>query len=118
MTTPLEQATRQLLRSGAESLDGRVRSRLNRARQAALNEISPPGRWSRTPFLPLLAAAGAACVAMVLLLPLGGSRAPGPAVAAPAATLTDAELLGLGGEGLLDEDPTLFALAAADEAAP
>lgn len=116
MTTPLEQATRELLRADAEGLDGRVRSRLNRARQAALNEMPRPGRWSRTPFLPLMAAAGAAFVAVVLLLPLGGSRSPTPTVTA--ATLTDAELLGMGGEGLLDEDPTLFALAAADEEAP
>lgn len=118
MTTPLERATREVLRAGAEGLDGRVRSRLNRARQAALDEMAPSGRWSRTPFLPLVAAAGAAVVAVVLVLPFSGPRSTAPVVAVPAVAISDADLLGMGGEGLLDEDPTLFALAAAEEGAP
>ncbi|MEY4378033.1 MAG: hypothetical protein RJB26_2583 [Pseudomonadota bacterium] len=117
MTTPLEQATRELLRSRAESLDGRLRSRLNRARQVALDELAPPGRWSRTPILPLAAALGAAAVALLLLLPHGTRRSPAPVAPVAVAALDDSDLMGAGGEGLLDEDPTLFALAAADEAA-
>jgi hypothetical protein len=117
MTTPLERATREVLRSGAESLDGRVRSRLNRARQQALNEMLPAGRWARTPFLPWAAAVGAAALAVLLLLP-PTLRPPVSPTEPAVAAIDDAELFGAGGGGLLDEDPTLFALAAADEAGP
>lgn len=117
MTTPLERATRELLRADAEGLDGAVRSRLNRARQVALDEMAPRGRWARTPFLPLAAAAGAALVA-VWLLPHGRGPASAPPSAATVAPLEDSELFGADGRGLLDEDPALFALAAADGANP
>lgn len=117
MTTPFEKSTREWLRHEAENLDGQTRSQLNRARQQALAELKPRSRWARTPFLPLTAAAGAAVVAALLLLPGGTNRSSSPAPTAVVA-IDEGDLGGAAGPGLFDEDPTLFALAAAGEAAP
>ena len=117
MTTPFEKSTREWLRREAESLDGQTRSQLNRARQKALDELKPRSRWVRTPFLPLTAAAGAAVVAALLLLPGGANHSLSPAPT-PVVAIDEGDLGGAGGQGLFDEDPTLFALAAAGEAAP
>lgn len=117
MTTPFEKSTREWLRREAESLDGQTRSQLNRARQKALAELKPRSRWARTPFLPLAAAAGAALVFVLLFFPSGTNHtvfsAPTPVMA-----IDEGDLGGAGGQGLLDEDPTLFAMVAAGEAAP
>ena len=49
-----ERASRELLRASADAVDGRIRSRLNQARHAALAELAAgarprpfriPGRW-------------------------------------------------------------------------
>lgn len=117
MTTPFEKSTREWLRREAESLDGQTRSQLNRARQQALAELKPRSRWARTPLLPLTAAAAAAVVAALLLLPSGTNRSLSPAPMTVVA-IEEGDLGGTGGQGLFDEDPTLFALAAAGEAAP
>ena len=117
MTTPFEQSTREWLRAGAEGLDGRVRSRLNRARHAALEELSSRTRWRVRLLGPVSAAVGAAAVALVLwwMPSHQGRNAPAPA-AAVAMAIDEAELAPLGGEGLLDADPTLFALASLQDA--
>ncbi len=117
MTTPFEKSTREWLRREAESLDGQTRSQLNRARQKALAELKPRSRWARTPFLPLAAAAGAAVVAALLLLPGGANHSLSPAPT-PVVAIDEGDLGGAGGQGLFDEDPTLFAMVAAGEAAP
>lgn len=117
MTTPFEKATREWLRRDAENLDGQTRSQLNRARQTALAELQPRRRWGRTPFLPLTAAAGAAVLAVLLLLPSAMNRSLSP-VPTPVVTIDEGDLGGAGGQGLFDEDPTLFALAAVGETAP
>jgi hypothetical protein len=116
VTTPFEKSTRDWLRREAESLDGQTRSQLNRARQQALAELKPRSRWARTPFLPLTAAAGAAVVAALLLLPGGTIHSLSPAPT-PVVVIDEGDLGGAGGQGMFDEDPTLFALAAVGEAA-
>jgi len=117
MSTPFEKATREWLRSAAENLDGQTRSQLNRARQTALAELKPRSRWARTPFLPLTAAAVVAVVAALLLLPSSNHR-PRSSTPAPVVAIDEGDLGGAGGQGLFDEDPTLFALAAVGEATP
>ena len=117
MTTPFEKSTREWLRREAENLDGQTRSQLNRARQTALAELKPRSRWARTPFLPLTAAAAAAVVAALLLLPSGTNHSLSPA-ATPVVAIDEGDLGGAGGQGLFDEDPALFALAAAGDATP
>jgi len=111
MTSPLERAMRDWLRAGSEGLDGGVRSRLNRARQRALDELPTPARHRFRPALPLTAAAGGALLALAFgFLPVSSPRD------APAAVvIDDADLLPSAGEGLLDEDPTLFVLASLEE---
>ena len=123
MTTPFERSAREWLRESAESLDGRTRSRLNRARQAALTELDPKARRLRWLSSPVMAAGGAAAVALVLWWSPGtrpgGHPGPGqPTAAQVVAAIDDAELAPVGGEGLLDADPTLFALAAVPEKHP
>lgn len=117
MTTPFEQSARHWLREAAEGLDGRTRSRLNRARQAALAELPLRAGARRWLLSPAVAAVGAASIALALWwMPFGKpSSSPTPAVVT---AIDDAELLPGAGEGLLDADPTLFALASAPDASP
>ena len=118
MSTPFERSAREWLRAGADGLDARTRSRLNRARQAALAELDAQQHRRRGLSPPLLAACGAAAVALaVWWLPYGRDASPSPAVAVVAA-IDDTELAPVGGEGMLDADPTLFALASSTETAP
>jgi hypothetical protein len=117
MNTPFEKAMRAWLRRDAENLDGQTRSQFNRARQTALAELKPRSRWTRTPFLPLTAAVGAAVLAGLLLLPSSINHPLSPAPS-PVVVIDEGDLGGAGGQGLFDEDPTLFALAAVGEAAP
>ncbi|HJS21844.1 MAG TPA: hypothetical protein VJ764_04250 [Steroidobacteraceae bacterium] len=74
----LERRAQELLRASADGLDGHIRSRLTRARTAAVEAA----RRSRTRFgwrtwVPAGALAGAAALALVLWS--GAPRAPGPA---------------------------------------
>ncbi len=59
-----EKRSTELLRDGTDSLDASTRSRLNRARQAALNEI--PNRAKRG-LKPAWALAGAAALAILVI---------------------------------------------------
>jgi negative regulator of sigma E activity len=79
----------QRLRDSADSLDAQTRSRLNQARQQALEELSPRPLWQRRPAL----AGAAAAVAMVALL-MWQPIVNGPEPAAPLALdAPDLELL-------------------------
>jgi hypothetical protein len=64
---PLEQRSRELFEDSVGRLDARTRSRLNQARQQALNELNKPAtrRYRLTAPLGGLAAAG--IIAIVLL---------------------------------------------------
>ncbi len=103
--SPLERRSRELLRESADAIDGRVRSRLNQARHAALAELGSgtgarpfrvPGRW-----LPVgaLAAAAVLAVAVWIARPVSG---PAPQLA-DALVAEDAEMLAS------SEGPDLYA---------
>jgi hypothetical protein len=106
--TEIERRAREVFESSVENLDGETRSRLNRARQAALAEIRRGRglRWQA--WLPVAAAASVAMLAVVLwrwpgdtLGPTarGGDVAPAPEVV---------ELLGSDAD-LVTEDPEFYA---------
>ena len=107
--TEAERRARQLFDASVEGLDGETRSRLNRARRAALEEIA---RRRASPWRSWLPAAAAASIA---LLAVALWRMPawqeGPAVrgadGAPAAEVV--EMLAIG-EGLdvASEDPEFY----------
>ena len=59
-----ERQVASLLRDSAENLDAATRSKLNRARQAALDELSPARRL--TPFWGVLTAAAVGAIAVSL----------------------------------------------------
>ena len=67
-TGEFEQHTRALLEESVSRIDGRIRSRLNQARHAAVEEASRrPSFWSRIPLMPAASAmAAAALIAFVL----------------------------------------------------
>jgi len=80
----------QRLRDSAESLDAHTRSRLNQARQRALQELSPRPLWHRHPVLAGAATAAVAVVALLMWQPIGN----GPeGIAPPALDAPDLELL-------------------------
>ncbi|MGH8150421.1 MAG: hypothetical protein ACRETB_10680 [Steroidobacteraceae bacterium] len=76
----LERRARALLEQGVTRVDARTRSRLNRARHAALAAASErgPGMWRSRRLMPVTGAACAAVVAAVLLLHGSGSRHTAP----------------------------------------
>ncbi len=78
------------LRDSADSLDGGTRSRLNQARQKAIDELSPRPLWHRHPVLAGAATAAVAAVALLMWQPIEN----GPEVIAPPAfDAPDLELL-------------------------
>jgi hypothetical protein len=83
-TTPPQEAFAarlgQRLRDSADELDAQTRSRLNQARQAALQEIRPRRAWLGAPALAGLATAAVAIIAVSLWQP--ASQAPQPLVPA------------------------------------
>jgi len=93
-TTPEQEAFAarlgQRLRDSADEFDAQTRSRLNQARQAALEEIRPRSAWLRAPALAGLATAAVAIIAVSLWQP--ASQAPQPLVT-PGIEDTDLELL-------------------------
>ena len=115
----LERRSRELLQASAEALDGRVRSRLNQARHAALAELGSgaaarpfrvPGRW-----LPVGALAGAAALALAVWIarPAAGPGTP----LADALAAEDVELLASGeGPELYADDADFYEWAGSDAA--
>jgi len=78
------------LRESADSLDAPTRSKLNRARQAALAEMTPRPAWRRSPWLTGAVTAAVAVVAFMVLQP--ATRGPGP-MAPAGLDVPDLELL-------------------------
>lgn len=64
---PIEERSRELFESSVERLDARTRSRLNQARQRALNELKKGSTRRYWLGIPLGGLAAAALVAMVLM---------------------------------------------------
>lgn len=87
----LGQRAGELLRTSADDLDGATRSRLARARAAALEQHTRPRRWQTLRHLaPVGAVAAAALVAVLLTSP---GTPPVEVNLATTATLYDLELL-------------------------
>lgn len=79
----------ELLRASADDMDAATRSRLARARAAAIGQAAQPRRWLTLRHLaPAGAVAGAALVALVLF-----RQGPGGAIDTVPAALYDLELL-------------------------
>lgn len=64
------------LRDSADSLDAQTRSRLNQARQAALEEMTPRSVWRRSPWLTGAVTAAVAVVALVIWRPVAEGPSP------------------------------------------
>jgi hypothetical protein len=115
----LERRSRELLAESAEAVDGRVRSRLNQARHAALAELVSgagarpfrvPGRW-----LPVGALAAAAVLAIAVWI---ARPVPGPAPQlADALVAEDAEMLASSdGPDFYADDADFYEWAGSDAA--
>jgi anti-sigma-K factor RskA len=90
MSDPFEKRTQEVLAESTARLDGRTRSRLTRARHAALDQLArPEGRWWRS-YVPAGAAAAVAVLAVVLWSGRGENL---PLVAQSASPVEDIDLL-------------------------
>jgi hypothetical protein len=92
--TDFERNARLLLQESVTRIDGRTRSRLNQARQAAVAAAAaPPRHWwsSRFTLMPAGAAAAAALVAVMLWH--GQPRSEAPVLDARASPVEDMDML-------------------------
>jgi hypothetical protein len=108
-TRDVEARARELFDDSVERIDGATRSRLTRARHAALAELERPGFRPGT-WLPAGALAAAVMLAVTLWI------GPGPAVRSPpvfaSAPAEDFELLAVGEDlDMLGEDAEFYAWA-------
>jgi hypothetical protein len=114
--TDNERQARELFDASVEGIDAETRSRLNRARQAAVAEAERAQHSPWRTWLPAAAAASAVLLAVVLWrMPADGidpsARATGPA---PAAEVV--ELLATSeGLAVASEDPEFYAWLAAQD---
>jgi hypothetical protein len=106
--TAFEQRAAALLRESAATLDGQTRSRLNRARQAALDELPAARRPAIWYGWALAGVAAVAALTAVLLNNRPPAPAPVPIAEVPAAAL-DLDLLMAGEELEMLEDLEFFA---------
>lgn len=83
----LARRSRQLFEHSVATLDASTRSKLTRARQAALDELNPQRSRRRWLWMPLAGTAAAALVAAVML------RAPERAVEPAGTVLEDLEIV-------------------------
>jgi hypothetical protein len=118
--TETERRARELFDASVDGLDGETRSRLNRARHAALAEVEHARRSPWRAWLPAAAAASVAMLAVVLWRMPGDStdRSAASAEGTPAAEVV--ELLATSeGIDVASEDPEFYAwLATRDLPAP
>lgn len=98
-TSELERRTRAVLEESLTRIDARTRSRLNRARQAALEAARHPrsAPWRSSRFVPVTGGAVAAAVLAVAVVLL--TQRPGP-VSKPESAQPSLEVLDM----LADED--------------
>ncbi len=70
MSAEFEQQAHALLEESVLRIDGRIRSRLNQARHAAIAEVSRrPAFWRRFSFMPMAGAVAAAVMVVFILWP-------------------------------------------------
>ena len=108
--TETERRARELFDASVDGLDGETRSRLNRARHAALAEVDHAQRSPWRAWLPAAAAASVAIVAVVLWRMPGETvhRSAASAEVAPAAEVV--ELLATSEDiDVASEDPEFYA---------
>jgi hypothetical protein len=76
-TSDFEQRTRAVLEEGVARTDGHIRSRLTRARHAAVEAAVAPKKaaWRWHALMPATGAVAAACVLAIVLWGRGGERA-------------------------------------------
>ena len=108
----IEGRARELFDESVEAVDYGMRSRLMRARQAALAELERP-RWRVVPWLPVAAAATVAAIAVAVWIP----QEEGGDTEVTVASVDDFELLTLGEDlDMLGEDVEFYAWATSHEA--
>jgi hypothetical protein len=95
----VERRAREIFEASVDSLDAQTRSRLNVARQSAIEELQKARAPAWTPWARVLAIAGVAAVAVVLWRGPGGDPDDGPTVAGSPAALDTLELV-VAGEDL------------------
>ena len=108
--TENERRARELFDASVEGLDAETRSRLNRARQAALAEAERAHRSPWRTWLPAAAAASVALLAVVLWRLPGNGVEPTALFAEPAPAAEVVEMLATGeGIDVVSEDPEFYA---------
>jgi hypothetical protein len=93
-TSEFEKRTRALLEDSVQRVDGRIRSRLNQARHAALEEASRrPSLWRRFTSMPAAGAVAATVLVAFVLWPHSHTGQPLMAEAGGHAGMEDLDLL-------------------------
>jgi len=114
--TENERRARELFDASVEGLDAETRSRLNRARHAAVAEVERAHRSPWRAWLPAAAAASVALVAVVLWRMPGNGVEPTARSAEPAPAAEVVEMLANGeGFDVVNEDPEFYRWLAAQE---
>lgn len=109
----LSAAMEDLINQRADALDGQTRSRLNQARQRALDELAPAKRARRFGVLPIAGASAAALVVALVFATRPGIApvtAPSVAQSAPVAAADDFDLLLAGDDLEMIEDFEFYAV--------
>jgi hypothetical protein len=89
-----EKRTRELLEDSVHSVDGRIRSRLNQARHAAIAETAKrPSAWRRFSLMPAAGAVAAAVLVAFVLWPHSHRGDSGTESGGRAAGVEDLDLL-------------------------
>ena len=99
-TIEFEKRTRELLEESVQRVDGRIRSRLNQARHAALEEATRrrPSMWRRFMLMPAAGAVAAAVLVAFVLWPhshVGDSESGGRAGVEDLDLIADSDALDL-----------------------
>ena len=93
-TSEFEKRTRALLEDSVQRVDGRIRSRLNQARHAAIEEASRrPSIWRRFTLMPAAGAVAAAVLVAFVLWPHSHTGEPLTTEASGHASMEDLDLL-------------------------
>ena len=104
-----ERRARELFDASVAGLDAGTRSRLNRARQAAVAEVERARRRPWRTWLPAAAAASVAVLAVVLWRMPGSGVEPAARFAEPAPAAEVVEMLATGeGFDVAAEDPEFY----------
>jgi hypothetical protein len=114
--TENERRARELFDASVEGLDAETRSRLNRARQAAVAEVERTRRSPWRTWLPAAAAASVALLAVVLWRVPGNGVEPAARSAEPAPAVEVVEMLATSEEfDVAAEDPEFYTWLASQD---